>query len=288
MQAIKATGDFFTNDDGTEHHYVGLSEFGLWKRFNMTDGPEALVRPLLIERRSLADKANYNGPIVLRVFRYAHPGNPFGVLPGQTDYKKIGNFLDLLALYGFYVDMTTGDSQLVLPSVSDQQSDLNKYTTELNIAGRFSFVETCNEPFKNGELPQNGVKPSSSPHYLRDSGNYVFINNSTTWPTEYDLDFISFHGDRTNDPPRWPKWVCDLDDSLSVLRSVVKKPSVLKETNKFGAYYNDPSLARILGLRANMGGVVFHSQLGLESNGYDDATKEACYQFFRGVQGSLA
>jgi hypothetical protein len=124
---------------------------------------------------------------------------------------------------------------------------------------------------------------------LRDSGNYVFISDTQQWEYQYDLDFISFHGDRTNDPVRWPKWVIDLDDSLSVLRTKVGKPAVLKEPNKYlGNGYNDPSYAKMLGLRANMGGVTFHSQLGLESNGFDDATKNACYEYFKGVRGSLS
>jgi hypothetical protein len=228
--------------------------------------------------------------VVNRVFRYSDPANSFGTLPGTTDYTQVNNFMDLCAEYNVYVDWTCGDSQkpFMLPNVLDQQRDLDKFTSSI---ARFCFVETCNEPFKNGWLPQNGVKPKPSNFYLRDSGYYVYISDDTKWETKYDLDFISFHGDRTNRPERWPRWVCDLDDSLSALRTIVGKASVLKEPHKFsttGNYYIDPSYAKCLGLRANLGGVTFHYQLGLESNGFDDPTRIAYGEFFKGVVGSLS
>lgn len=288
LPKISVEGDHFLEAPGVEFFYVGLSDFGQWKRFNDPTGagPENLVRPLFRERREIADLAGYHGPIVARVFRYSHPGNPFGILPGQSDYTKVNAFMDMAAEYNTYIDWTCGDSQFpfMLPTPSQQQDDLNRFTSNIQ---RFCFVETCNEPFKNGELPQNGVKPAASEWYLRDSGNYVYISSTQAWEYQYDLDFISGHFDRTNDPQRWPRWICDLDDSIATLRSQVGKPSVLKEPNKFGAYYFDPSYAKCLGLRANMGGVVFHSQKGLESNGFDDAHKLACGQFFTGVKGAL-
>ncbi len=285
LPQVRIGGDFFLNENGSEFHYVGQSNFGQWKRFNQENGPEALVRPILKERRQVADRAGYMGPIVDRVFRYADPGNVFGALPGTTDYTQVNAFLDLCAEYHVYVDWTCGDSQRVLPTVEAQQADLDRFTANIQ---RFCFVETCNEPFKNGNLPANGVQSQPSPWYLRDSGHYESISETQQWAYAYDLDFISFHdGNRTNDPGRWPKWVSNLDDSLSELRSKVGKPTVLKEPNKFGPGYTDPSYARCLGLRANLGGVTFHSQLGLESNGYDEATAFAAGQFFAGVQGAL-
>lgn len=285
LSKIKVGGDFFLNEDNSEFYYVGASEFGDWKRFLLENGPEALVRPNLIERKLVREAAGYKGPVVNRVFRYSDPGNPFGILPSQSDFSKINAFLDLCAEYNVYVDWTTGDSQkpYMIPSPIDQQNDLNDFSAQIK---RFCFLETCNEPFKNGELPQHGVKSKVSEWYLRDSGYYAFIG-SEIWHTEYNLDFVSFHGDRTNDPIRWPRWVCDLDDSLATLRTALNKPAVLKEPNKFGSYYTDSSYARCLGLRANMGGVTFHYQKGLESNGLDEASKVAYGEFFRGVKGSL-
>jgi hypothetical protein len=287
LPRVKIGGDFFLNENGSEFHYVGLSDFGQWKRFNLPSGPDALVRPLLVERRSLADKAGYTGPIVIRVFRYSDPANPFGVLPYSYDFNNINKFLDLCAEYKVYVDWTCGDSQVVLPGSSQQQGHLNTFTSYIQ---RFCFIETCNEPFKNG-INVHAVKPNVSDFYLRDSGDYSEIDY---WDYTKDLDFISYHGARDERmSPRFPKWTIDLDDQIGVLRYNIAKPVVLKEPHGFdkhaipGRRYNDSFLSKILGQRVSMGGVLFHSQLGLESNGFDAEHKEAVGNYFTGVAGAL-
>lgn len=290
LPKIKATGDFFQYEAGGEFFYAGASEFGDWKRFCMDSGPEALVRPNLIERKIVRDNAGYAGPCVNRVFRYSHPNNPFGMpaTDPRQDFAKINQFLAMCAEYNVYVDWTCGDSQFPIvgvPTVPQQQAWLDNFCLHIN---HFCFMETCNEPFKNGQLPENGVKSPLSPWYLRDSGYYVFMSDTVMWDTSLDLDFVSIHHDRTNSPIRWPRWVCDADDSIASLRSNLSKPAVLKEPNKFGPYYSDPSYAKCLGLRTNMGGTVFHSQKGLESNGYDEATRVAAGEYWKGVKGALS
>lgn len=286
LQKIKATGDFFTNEDGSEFHYAGASEFGDFKRGCMDKGLEALVRPNLIERKLVREAVGYTGPVVNRVFRTSHPNNPFGQSPSQINFDLIDEFLALCAEYNVYVDFTQGDDWFYYPNLVGLQDFHNKFTSYIK---HFCFYETENEPFKNGLAPQNGIvpPPSIDGMYLRDSGNYVDISDTQQWQYQYDLDFISYHGARNNEPERWPKWVIDLDDSISVLRSRVRKPPVLKEPNKFGVYYTDPSYAKCLGLRANMGGITFHYQKGLESNGFDDASRVAYGEYFKGVAGAL-
>lgn len=289
LQKVSAAGDFFLNADGSEFHYVGASEFGDFMRACMDNGFEALVRPNLIERKLIRDAAGYKGKTVNRVFRCSDPGNPFGQTPDKVKFELITPFLDLCAEYDVYVDFTQGDddhSMMFGPSLNGLQDFHNKFTSYIK---RFCFYETENETFKNGMAPQNGIVPpaSSDGMYIRDSGYYTEISDTNKWETKYDLEFVSFHPGRNNNPQRWPKWVIDLDDSISVLRTTLGKPPVLKEVNKFGVYYTDPSYAKCLGLRANMGGVGFHSQKGLESNGFDDATRVAYGEFFKGVVGSL-
>lgn len=287
LQKVIVGGDFFLNEDGSEFHYVGISDFALFKRMGMDNGPEALVRPILIQRRQIADRAGYVGPIVDRTFRCSDPGNIFGQIPDKVRFDLINPFLDLCAEYNTYVDFTQGDDDhgmMFGPSLSGLQNFHNKFTSSIE---RFCFYETENEPGKNGNAPKHGIIPAPSKYYLRDSGNYVFISDSQAWEYEYDLEFISGHFDRTNDPIRWPKWVCDLDDSLATLRSKVGKPTVLKEPTKFGPGYTDPSYAKCLGLRANMGGVVMHTQLGLSSDGFDEPHIVAVGEYFKGAAGAL-
>ena len=285
--------DFFLNENGSEFYYVGASEFALWKRWNMDSGPEALVRPILVQRRQVAERAGYSGPIVNRVFRYSDPGNVFGTLPYETDMNQINPFLDMCAEYNMYVDWTCGDSQkpYMIPHPVDQQNHLNQFTSHIQ---RFCFVETCNEPFKNGRLPQNGVKSAPSEWYIRDSGNYTDISDEHPWEYQYDLDFISYHGTRSSSPgPRFPKWLYDMSAQASTLRTFVGRPSVLKEPIGFdktfqpGRRYNDPYLAKLLGHIVAQCGVCFHSQIGLQTDGYDPETENAAYNYYLGISGAL-
>lgn len=290
LSPVKVGADFFLNEDGSEFHYVGLSDFGLWKRFHMDNGPEALVRPLLVERRLIADRAGYFGPLVARVFRYAHPDNAFGILPTAVDPTRVNAFLDLCAEYKVYVDWTCGDSQHFLPNPADQQQWLDAFCAQVQ---RFCFMETCNEPFKNGKLPQNGVAPKPSAWYLRDSGNYVDVTSTRPWEYKYDLEFISYHGTRSGSEPRFPKWLWDMPTQAAVLRTLVRKPVVLKEpigfnsVNQPGRRYNDPYLAKLLGQLIAYCGQCWHSQLGLESNGFDEAHRVGFGNYCTGVAGAL-
>ena len=289
MKKVLATGDFFSYEDGREFRYVGLSDFGLFKRMCMQDGPEALVRPILIERRQIADRAGYTDPIVSRVFRCSDPGNTFGQTPAEVNFDLIQPFLNLCAEYNFYVDWTQGDDDHDMMFGRDLiglQDFHNKFTSYIK---SFCFYETENEPFKNGNAPKRGIVPPASSLYLRDSGDYGDIGNpSNPWPFSTILEFCSYHGQRNSNPgPRWPKWLYEGAESLSVMRSTLYKPSVLKEQNKYGPYWQDPNYGRILGHQIAYGGVLFHSQKGLESNGYDEATKQAASFYFTGVKGAM-
>src|SRR6188768_3762366 len=99
MQAVRANGDFFLNDDGSEFHYVGVSDFALLKRmfFYGPTGPEGLVRPILQERRAIAERAGYHGPLVFRVFKYGHPNNAFGCDPWAYDMKILDQLAKMAA-----------------------------------------------------------------------------------------------------------------------------------------------------------------------------------------------
>jgi len=290
MQKIHIGGDFFVNEDGSEFHYVGLSDFALPKRIQMTDGPEALVRPVIIERRSIADKAGYTGPIVLRCMKYGHPNNPFGCSPWY-DFQKLNDLAHMAAEYNCYIDFTTADNQYVLPNQADQQRHQNESCSAITV---FHFDETCNEPFKNG-IDVNVVKPPSTGMNLRDSGMYYEIGGPDGgWRESTILDYVSGHFTRSRDmDPRFPKWLIDMNDQLAVMRSHLRRASVLKEPIGWGdpshpsGRFNDPYLAKLMGQVASYGGIVFHSTVGVSSDGWDESTKNGAFAFFTGVANAL-
>src|ERR1700693_2018777 len=182
LPKISVEGDHFLQGPGVEFYYVGASEFGDLKRAGITgNGLEDFVRTNLIERKRIRDAAGYTGPVVNRVFRTSDPGNPFGQLPSEVRFDLINPFLDMCAEYNVYVDFTQGDddhSMMFGPQLTGLQDFHNKFTSHIQ---RFCFYETENEPFKNGNAPQHGIVPPASEWYLRDSGNYVFINDSQRW-----------------------------------------------------------------------------------------------------------
>lgn len=293
LPKVRANADFFLNEDGSEFHYLGYSDFGLAKRMfeylPVGMGPEHLVRPLFVERRGIADAAGWTGPLVARVFKYGHPNNPFGCTP-HYDPQVLDALARMAAEYRVYVDFTTGDNQYMLPTVGEQQAHLNAAEAALSV---FHFTEKCNEPFKNG-MDVNAINLPAGPNVCRDSGAYGDIGGASGWPYDSDLDFVSYHGTRSGDMGnRFPKWLVDMPTQIAVLRSHLGKPPVLKEPIGFqkdaidGRRFNDPYCARLMGALVAYGGVTFHSQLGLESNGFDDATKVAFGEFCRGAAGAL-
>lgn len=281
--------------NGKPWAYVGVDGFGLFKRWLMPDGPNALVKPWLKEQRQIAKAGGYDGPIVVRVFRYAAPPNSFALDPwAYTDpfsqqFPKLTEFCNACGEEGFYVDLTCGDSQIVLPSQSDQQEHLNR--TCAAVAGCTNvFIETCNEPFKNGIDVTQVIPPKWGP-YLRDSGRY---GDNTSVEFNPVLDFVSFHPKReSRDLVPWPKWLIDLNDSLATILHVLRVPAVLKEPIGFAEVAvenkrcNDPAFAYRLGHTVSYGGVLFHFDDGIDCNAPRPVQRACEEAYFAGIAGGL-
>lgn len=274
--------------NGEKFSYVGVSDFALFKRELMDSGRIALVEPRLDEWRRLASRGGYGGPIVLRVFRYSHPNNKFGIGdPWSYDFDRITRFTEYCSTRGFYVDWTCGDSNHILVNKdgpTGQQQHLNMTCAAL--AGVFCFLETSNEPFKNGGLPENGVEPPQWGSYLRDSGHYA---ESDDWREELNLDFISYHGSRDaqNMSPN-PWWLGEMWNSAMYLQKY-KKPVVMKEPYRADESESDPKvfgkMALILSVTA---GVTFHSSDGRDGDGLKEVQTECAINFFKGVRAALS
>lgn len=299
LPAIHVEGVNFVDETGKRFPYVGVSDFALFKRWLMHDGPAALVAPRLAEWRALAEAGGYRGPIVLRVFRYSHPNNKFGIGdPWSYDFAEITKFTQFCGERGFYVDWTCGDSQHILPEKDGprgQQEHLNRTCAAL-VGCTNAFVETSNESMKNGQLAEHGVVPSAWGSYLRDSGAY---GEKGDWPVGTNLDFVSYHGTRSRGGlAPWPKWLIDVFAQAAVLSTEHGKPAVLKEP--VGADEPDypgrrpdresnPDLFARLGLViAFCAGVTFHSQDGRDGDALKPTQRQCAIAFFRGIAAGLA
>lgn len=290
LPAIQIQGASFIAA-GQPWHYVGVSAFALFRRWLMRDGPSALVAPVLEEWRAVAKAGGYDGPIVLRVFRFAAYPNAFALDPWSYAMSELTTFTQFCGDRGFYVDWTCGDAQLVLPDADGakgQQQHLNECCAAL--VGQPTFIETVNEWFKNG-VDVFRVVPPVWGVYLRDSGYYSEIQ---TWQAQANLDFISYHSSRSDGGlSPWPKWLIDMDDQLAVLLHAFQKPVILKEPIGFaevqqpGRRSNDPAHAFRMGLLAAYGGILFHSDSGLSCDGLGAVQRQCAEAFFSGVTGAL-
>ena len=310
LSPIHADGIDFKTSDGKIFKYVGTTEFALFKRWLMKDGPKYLVEPILEERKRIAHEGGYDGPLVGRVMRYAAPPNAFAIDPWSYEVREAGaatgtmpevtRFTDFCGEHGWYVDWTCGDSQKI-PSVSTpdgprgQQQHLNEFCAAL-VPCTNAFVETCNEPFQNG-IDVSRVVPPQWGSYLRDSGMYW---EHDFWQHNLDLDFVSFHSRRDEGGQHpWPKFIIDMFDAAADLDTMMLdhhggRPAVLKEPIGFdeneipNRRTNRVDCAGRMGLViAFCAGVTFHSTPGLASDGFGPTVTNCFRNFCRGIAAGL-
>lgn len=291
LPPIHTDGHKFVDATGKPFPYAGVSDFPLFKRSQMTDGYNALVTPRLAEWKRLAGAGGYTGPIVLRVFRYAASSNPFGMDPWSYDFDQARVFSNFCGEQGFYVDWTCGDSQIVLPNPDGdhgQQQHVNQFVAAL-VPCTNAFVQTCNEPFKNG-IDVTRVIPPKWGNVIRSSGAYG--DNQPDFNAV--LDYIDFHPNRDSGEYYWPKWLYDLTASATVIMGEFPVPCIFgepmgaDETDQPGRRSNNPEFFERLGSIVGWcGGVTFHSQNGLTGDGLGPVQSACAARFFKGVQGAI-
>ena len=290
---LHAEGIDIKNSDGQVVKLIGSTEFALFGRWLMKDGPTALVEPILNERRRLAREGGYEGPLVARVMRFAAPPNAFALAPWSYNFTEVTKFTQFCGDHGWYVDWTCGDAQIVGPNPigsQGQQQHMNEFCAAL-VPCNNAIVQTCNEPFKNGIDVLNIVPPRWGT-YLRYSGAYGEAGN---WPFPADLDFRGYHPERRNEGSPWPRWSYDcidaavaLSNMLPALPAILDEPIGADENDIPGRRSNRPELFARLGLAAAYcAGVYFHSTPGLSSDGFGPNVASCFRAFCRGAAGAV-
>lgn len=286
---VHVDGAHLKTTDGQRFKAIGVAEFAMFKRFLARDGWNALVKPILAERRALAHAAGYDGPLVARVFRYAASWNDFAVDPWSYPMSAVTEFTQRLGGEGWYVDWTCGDAQAVLPNPDGprgQQEHLNQFCAALVSCPNALIVQDANEPFKNG-IDVSRIRVPKWGTYLTNSGFYY----DGPWNTATDGDVINFHPDRSRDMgDTVEKWLGKLFETAVYLRPL-RKPLIYDEIMgaadvSSGSRCNSPELWTLAGLALGfLDGIYFHNTLG--SNGFSPVVQDCFMGFIRGAKAGM-
>jgi len=180
--------------DGSLFPFRGADAFSLFHRHMVGQD----IMPVLLELVEI-------GFNVIRVFSmYDENGigkaNGLGRLsPKQPDYNynRWHQFLDLCASVGMRVEVVLGADTQTLGFNTDAMLDhVGRMMGLLEPHWNANFVETCNEPAKNG-VDLDRVVPRKG-RILRASGNYDLENGRIA----HVLDYVTLHTERK---PEWPR-----------------------------------------------------------------------------------
>lgn len=297
---VRVVGNTLQTADNRRFKAVGSSEFAMFKRFLMPNGPTHLVAPILAERKELAMTAGYTGPLTARVFRCAGGANEFALDPWSYSMSAVAEFTQFLGERDWYVDWTGGDYQLAFPSSDPRWGEVNgpRGINQHNnvfcaaIHGQPNcFWNTSNEPFSDGKngIDVSVVKPPPWAPVVQYSGLYY----DGTWDNSTDLTCINLHTDRSTEGGV-EKWVGKAHESAPFLW-VHNKPIFYDEGMGAdeitipGRRSNVPAYFGVLGTVITMvDAVYFHSTPGLGSHGFGPVVKECYKAFCRGAKAGLA
>lgn len=292
LSTLHVDGIQFKDESGKPWAYVGLTASALFKRWLEPDGPRVVVEPTLQLWRAMATEGGYDGEITLRVFRFAAPPNVFALDPWAYPMTAVTAFTQFCNDRRFRIDWTCGDAQVVLPDPhgpTGQQQHLNEFCAALVPIATTNFLQTCNEPLKNG-IDITRIVPAAAAswggHWLRDSGMYY----GGAWDRSTILDFVSLHTDRGMEGPV-VKWLGKIFESAVYLWPL-GVPAVQNEPMGFdeiasGSRSDNPHYAGLLGLGVAFGGIGFHSTAGHSCDAFGPITRACAVQYFRGVAAGL-
>ncbi len=276
---IHPDGEVFRRADGSIYQWRGETQFLLFRDF--------------LDGRDLSDRlnaiVNRNANLV-RVLGMAHyiPLNAgqVGFNPAQYGdryFTGLGEFADLLSRYGLRVEFTAlADAQILMPIERDQRAFLEKVAGVLT-SKPHAFLETGNEPFKNGFDPK---RLGRVPGVVQASGVYDYNDAGTPYASLYALDYVTVHPPRDNEWPRKTR----LDEYSNALdRPVVwDEPMGAAEVNDPGRRSNVVSdfAEMCAGTALHGAGATFHSEAGLTAAPFGPRQWEAaqaCFAAMRAV-----
>lgn len=279
---IRVDGKVFRDENGNIWRWRGFTDFLLFYKF-LTG---VNIGAILDERIAL-------GANVLRVFGmvgwdYVNPRFSPGNFPNYFD--KLGEFIGMLADRKVRTEFVIfADAQGIMPDPEAQKQHAAAVMSQL--AGGWNvFVETCNEPFKNGVDVSKVVPPAVG--IPRASGRYDVDTSTDGTQSLFALDYGTTHPERKDEWPRTAKDLLELREGWPPTFRGVPKPWVADEpmgadeTKQPGKRSNNPDdFAYFAACAALMGaGATFHSTDGIQSQLLRPVQRACAVAFFDAFQ----
>ena len=283
---IRVDGLRLVRQDGTLFPFRGADSYSLYHRFLVGQDIMPVVRELVAL-----------GANVLRVFSmYDENGigkaNGLGRLspsiPGY--YDQWSAFCEACASLGMRLEIVLlADAQNIIPETDRQLGHINRLYDILEPHWNVNFVETCNEPAKNGVdlarvVPRKGL-------ILRASGNYDLEDGRIA----HVLDYVTLHTERKPEWPRTCRALAEFRDGADGLEAV-RVPVVSDEPTGYAEVARPDSRsgpgyphgdwlddARVYAAGCQMfgAGSTFHSDSGVISVLLGPAQKQAATEWFK-------
>ena len=271
---VRVDGSRFVTEHGAPWVWKGATDFLLFKRF--LEGQD--IVPILNERKAV-------GANLVRVLGMCHYITHFYPQDHANYYEKLSAFFDLLFEHRLYVEFVCfADQQEVK---IDEQAHFNRVCDVIRSKSNV-FLELVNEWRKNGIDPNEFSKPSG---IISSRGSGL----GDEAPPTPGWDYHTWHGRRD-----WPKVLFANEDMWFVKEGIVypnhhvdvPRPTVADEPIGFGPHdipgrrSNNPYVAKVTAETGLLfgSGATFHSDEGIQSQGFQPHTTFLAKTFFAGLE----
>jgi hypothetical protein len=265
--AIHREDNRFVREDGSEWKWKGTNDFKLLKM--VLDGED--ISPTLNQRQA-------TGANLVRVFGTAF--NLFRLNPSDyPDYwGGVDRLLTIAESRGMYVEITVfADAQLVIPGLADQQTfwkGFEQFTSRKNL-----FLELVNENSHVGNTIDTSAFSRLDGPALQSHGS----EQTDMHPVDPAWDYVVYHARRN--PPPDARGATNYDPSEFEPNYPQPRPMLADE----GIKTQDAGYAQLMGKHANIhNGGTFHTQDGVVSNLWSEATARAAAAFFAEIHSPSA
>lgn len=212
---------------------------------------------------------------------------------GDQYFAGLSTLATMLRDRGLYLEFTAlADAQEVMPDPATQRVFVLRVAEVLSTFDN-TFLEHCNEPFKNGCGAELGMGRAPG-RVLQSSGNYDIREAADRWVLDAVFDYVTAHPPRDDEWPRKAHDSQDIRDGFENLGKsfagaqvpvVLDEPIGAADAAIPGRRASDPDLFRQFGAACALfgAGCTFHSNAGVATHLLGDAQHRAAKGFYDGI-----